>query len=217
MYTNFHGEVTIHSGGLPVDAIIREYFPDYSYLGVFVDIGAYRPVELSNSYHFEQNGWSTICIEPNIKVIEELRSIRKNVLNYALADKYEDNIDFSVVYCDEVGPDYMPSFSALHVNHDLLDHYGYKVKRSEIIKVKVRTLDWVLENKLQHLSHIDVISIDTEEGEEDILKGFTLQHLMPKLFVIEQHFQNDYIENFMRQNNYHLDKSIDYNKFYLRG
>lgn len=31
-YTEFHGE---NLGNFPVDAILRSYFPDYSYKGVF--------------------------------------------------------------------------------------------------------------------------------------------------------------------------------------
>lgn len=31
--------------------------------GVFVEVGAYDGIELSNTYHFEQKGWTGLCIE----------------------------------------------------------------------------------------------------------------------------------------------------------
>ncbi len=30
-----------------------------------VDVGAGLPVAIGNFYHFEQNGWRAVCIEPN--------------------------------------------------------------------------------------------------------------------------------------------------------
>ena len=50
-YTQFHGEILENKH---VDAILRNYFPDYTYKGVFVDVGAFEPIRISNSYHFEK-------------------------------------------------------------------------------------------------------------------------------------------------------------------
>jgi FkbM family methyltransferase len=216
MYDKFHGEITSSSRNRPVDAIIREYFPDYSYHGIFFEIGAYRPIQLNNSYHFEKNNWSTYCIEPNIKVIDELKSERKNVLNYAMSNSNADDVDFTIVYADEVEKDYMPSFTALEIDSNLINKLNYNIKKSEVIKVKVRTLDWILENETKDIDHIDVITIDTEGGEENVLKGFCNLNFYPKLFVVEQHFDNQFITNFMKINNYKLDKAVDYNYFYWR-
>ena len=38
-----------------IDEILRSYFPDYKYKGVFFEIVAYHPIEINNSYHFEKN------------------------------------------------------------------------------------------------------------------------------------------------------------------
>lgn len=48
-YKQFHGEVLEN---ISVDAILRSYFSDYSYKGVFLDVGAFEPIRISNSYHF---------------------------------------------------------------------------------------------------------------------------------------------------------------------
>lgn len=50
-YTQFHGEFL---NNINVDNILRTYFPDYNYKGVFLDVGSFEPIRISNSYHFEK-------------------------------------------------------------------------------------------------------------------------------------------------------------------
>lgn len=47
--------------------------------GVCVDVGAYEPYWMNNSWIFERIGWDTYCIEPNPNCIEKLKKERKNV------------------------------------------------------------------------------------------------------------------------------------------
>jgi len=64
MYTNFHGEKDISH--LHLDEILRtKYFPDYDYKGVFIEVGSFDPIVISNSFHFEKNGWDVYCFEAN--------------------------------------------------------------------------------------------------------------------------------------------------------
>lgn len=62
MYKTFHGE--IHQGK-HVDQVLREFFSDYNYKGIFLDIGAFEPIRISNSHHFYKNGWDIRAIEAN--------------------------------------------------------------------------------------------------------------------------------------------------------
>ena len=83
-YEEFHGEVL---EGIPVDKILRDYFADYHYKGVFLDVGAFEPIRISNSYHFEKNGWDVFCFEANTDGIPHLQEYRENVFNYAIYDE----------------------------------------------------------------------------------------------------------------------------------
>ena len=69
MYFKFHGE---NQQGKCVDETLREYFPNYNYKGIFLDIGAYEPINISNSYHFEKNDWDVYCFEANTLLIDLL-------------------------------------------------------------------------------------------------------------------------------------------------
>lgn len=210
---NFYGEVI--PSYPETDKTLREYFPDYNKIGVMVEIGAYHPIKLSNSYHFEQNGWDTYCIEANPSLAKKF-SIRKNkVINYAVADFNKDDVDFdcNTTYCQ--------SFSALKLDESLCKLLGYRPKSIDKIKVNVRTFDHILNNELKHLTKIDILVIDVEGGEMGVLNGFDIKKWKPYLIFIEDHFFNankkSDINDFLVKNNYRLDKSIVYNCFYLRN
>lgn len=44
------------------DLIVAKYFPP-DYVGTYVDIGCWQPVEASNTYYFYQRGWCGLCID----------------------------------------------------------------------------------------------------------------------------------------------------------
>ena len=140
MYNLYHGEV---QKGKHVDQVLREYFPDFNYKGVFFDVGAYEPINISNSYHFEKNGWDTYCFEANIERIEELKSLRKNVFNYAIADKNIDNITFNIVYAGYGGGSGTGGLSAINLDPLYLQTFGSHHETKQI-KVHQRTLNTII-------------------------------------------------------------------------
>lgn len=44
--------------------------------GVFIDIGCYHPIELSNTYIFSQRGWTGVAIDPNPVWAESWKKFR---------------------------------------------------------------------------------------------------------------------------------------------
>jgi FkbM family methyltransferase len=216
MYNNFHGQFSPE-----VDRIIREsYFPDYSYKGVFIDIGACWPQFLNNSYHFEQNGWDCYLFEPNPEYFKMLSESRKNVFQYAISNEDKTNIDFNVVslYLNDSDPNNMSAGSSLRSNPEIIKQQAslYHLNSVYNIKVTVRCLDSVLANELQHVKKVDVLSIDTEGTEIDVLKGFDLEKYQPKVIVAENNFRDPEIYQYLNGQGYVLDKSVEVNDFYLR-
>jgi len=213
MYTNFHGEI---QQSKYVDETLREYFPDYDYRGVFIDIGAYEPINISNSYHFEKNNWNVYCIEANTMLINDLKNQRQNVYNYAVYDKNKDNIEFSVVKAGYGGGSGMGGISAVELSPQYMNTF---YNGAEIIKINVeqRTLNYLFENVIKlNTFDIDIISIDVEGGELNVLKGLDLNKYNVKIFVIENVFNDPLISDYLKQYNYILDKRIDYNEYYKK-
>lgn len=205
-YEEFHGEV---QQGIAVDAVLASYFPA-DYKGVFFDIGAYESISLSNSYHFEMNKWDVHCFEANIFLIDELKSKRKNIYNYAISYENKDMVEFNVVK----GVWGMAGISAINLDPDYMRTYSEGIH--EIIKIQVpqKTLNSIIETEISYISEIDIMSIDVEGGELNVLKGIDLNKYKPKILVIENIFNKPDIYDYLKQFNYILDKHIDYNQYY---
>jgi FkbM family methyltransferase len=205
------------------DETIRSYFPNLSYSGTFIEIGAAGPTFLSLSRHFKESGWETIEIEANPKFVKAQKESGNRVVDCAVSDYNAEEVDFSIFEASQWfgGVITMEAASALkpysHVEADLAKGQMYKGKT--VIKVRVRTLDRLFEEELKDVSNVDVISVDVEGGELDVLRGFTKKQFYPKLFVIECPYENRWEEEslVLKGMGYSLDKKVIHNHIYLRG
>jgi FkbM family methyltransferase len=212
MYENFHGEC---QNGKCVDQVLREYFPDFSYKGIFLDIGAYEPINISNSYHFEKNNWDVYCFEANTLLIDGLKEKRKNVYNYAVYNENKVNIEFVVAKSGYGGGSGMAGISAVELSPLYLQRFGHEVTGYVNVNVEQKTLNELLENVIKlETNVIDIISLDVEGGELKVLQGLNLDKYKVKILVIENVFDDQEIPKYLKQYNYVLDKKIDYNEYY---
>jgi len=212
MYQEFHGEQV---GAYPrVDQVLREYFPDYSYHGTIIEVGAFHPIEISNSYHFEKNGWSAYCMEANPIGIDKFTTHRKRpAINYAVANYNQDDVDF------DLHTGYSAAYSALHISERLCRQTATQTVLLKKIKVNVRTLDWLLQNTMPEVQKIDILTVDVEGGEMDVLKGFDIDRWSPTVIFLEDHFYDggkSDTHQFLVAHGYRLDKKLDHNCFYVR-
>jgi hypothetical protein len=76
-------------------------------------------------------------------------------------------------------------------------------------------LDWCIENHFRH-PIIDFITIDTEGTELDVLKSFDVNKYNIKLLVVENNFNDPYVENYLADKMWVKDKRIEVNDFYIR-
>jgi len=209
-YNQFHGEL---QQGKCVDETIREYFPQ-EYVGVFFDVGAYEPINISNSYHFEKNDWGVYCFEANPLLIADLERERNNVFNYAISNEDIPSIEFNVVTAFG-GGSCMAGISAININPQYMDKFGYNIKKMEKVTVHQKSLNSILATELNNIDAIDVLSIDVEGGELNVLKGLDLNKYKPKLIVTENVFNSPDVQSYLEIYGYRLDKHIDYNQYYV--
>lgn len=120
-YNYYHGEI---QDGKSVDETLREYFPDSSYKGVFFDIGAFEPINISNSYHFEKNDWDVYCFEANTEGIPFLKKYRKNVFNYAISNEDKDSVSFNIVMTNNG----TASYSAIEISEEYKQIFGWETQ-----------------------------------------------------------------------------------------
>jgi FkbM family methyltransferase len=197
----------------PMDKTIRDYFPN-QLTGNCIEVGAVDGVFISNTLHFEENGWNVLCIEPIPSYFEDLKKNRKNAINYAASSVNSDDVKFTLVTMNNQNKS---SISGLEVDDRLIKtHEGFGLQpKTETITVKSRRLDWCIENHFNHET-IDFISIDTEGNELDVLKGFDVNKYNIKLLIIENNFNEPFIEEYLNTQGWIKDKRLEVNDFYIK-
>jgi FkbM family methyltransferase len=191
---------------------ILEFFPE-GYVGTFIDIGMSHPITYNNTFLLEVAGWEGICIEPNENYCNMSKGIRKNVYNFACGNINKDDEDFTIVNISfgEEG-----AVSSLKVDPRLMESHKHLINHVKKAKVKVRTLDFILQDsEIKDLEYIDVVSIDTENTELDVLKGFDILRWKPRLMIIENNFNEPHIEEYLKCFNYVKVKRYQVNDFYI--
>lgn len=206
-YSKFHGEFL---DGYYVDGILRNYFPNKQN-GVFFDVGAFEPIRISNSFHFEKNGWDCYCFEANTQQIPLLKSVRKNVFNYAIADQDKDNVSFHVVSNGE----WTAGYSAIEISEDYKRIFPGGIKSVTVINVPQKTLNTIIQENIPNLVEIDIMSVDVEGGELNVLKGIDLNKYKPKVICLENVTNDIDIQLYLEKYNYRLDKQVRYNQYYV--
>jgi FkbM family methyltransferase len=198
-----------HTPGLDV---IQSYF-DPDYIGTCIDVGA------SDGYHgnmtqmFELKGWETLCIEPNPVYYNHCSMIRKTTSMYAVGATDENGITFTVF---DVGGGNLSAISGLSTEQRLVESHKHLITNTYDIMVNVRTLDTIIEEVFSFVDVIDFVSIDTEGTELDVLRGFDIEYWKPKLFVIENNFDEPYLAEYLETFGYVRDKREHVNDFFVR-
>ena len=188
------------------DVILQHYCPGKT--GFYVDIGAYHPKRISVTRMFYERGWRGINIEPNPNSIKVFNRIRRRDINL--------NIGVS----DEAGElDYYyygPTSEGNNFNTELYETYKKNGNHSlpqKIMKIKVDTLNNVLENNLPKNTEIDFLTIDVEGLELKILKSLDYDKYSPKHILVEDLSFWDKNIDFMEFRNTDLYKFLNMKKY----
>lgn len=143
--------------------------------GVYVDVGAYHPIQYSNTYHFYKKGWSGVVIDPN-PTFNKLYSffrprdvfVRSGIATESANKEYFVFSDgayntFSKERADEIAKNSYPKLKCVENR-------------------MVRPLSTILEEK--HISRIDFLSVDVEGLETEVLQSHNWD-IRPKVIAIE--------------------------------
>ena len=197
-------------GQFETDRYIAKYFP-HDYKGTCLDIGMAEPIAANNSYHFEQKGWQCLCVEPNPNYYQQGVGVRKIVENLACGAKDGDDIEFEIF---TINGSNQGAISSLRPDSRLIRSHAHIINNSTKIKIKVRTLDTIL-SQHPEITNIDFASIDTEDTELDVLKGFDINRWKPKLFVIENNFDEPFIGDYLKDFGYKRVERVGVNDFFV--
>lgn len=155
--------------------------------GYFVEVGALDGIGRSNTYYFYRLGWTGINIEPHLQYFAKLVKNRPKDINLNVAC-WDIDAETSNFFATKDGT---WSRVGSHPSPDILKklgHAGYyaraRRKGIQLQHPKLRTLDRIL-IECNAPSRFDILSIDVENTERHVLKGFTLKEWMPRIVIIE--------------------------------
>lgn len=160
--------------------------------GIFLDLGAYDGIDLSNTRALAEKGWKGICVEPNPNIFLKLK------------ENYKNNLD---VFCFPFAIGEFDGKTKFHNN----DTYYSTIKESELdrwvgtsLSFNTEEVDVLTFSSFLNLSpykQFDFISIDCEGVDYEILKQINLDEVSCKLICVETNGKEtdkyiQYVNNF---------------------
>jgi FkbM family methyltransferase len=200
--------------------------------GVFVDIGAYDGITLSNTYFFETiRKWTGICIEPIPSIYDELAKNRNchcvlgcvgdefKVANFLHVHK---NAEYRIIEKEDgpkvIGKEHTEMLSGLvdfyHPRHlDLIRNEISTLKtHADLFPVKCFAINDILSEN--DIAHVDYLSIDTEGSELAILQSLDFAKFDIDIISAEILYPDIPMRAFMEQKNYVLIGKHGYDEIY---
>ena len=181
--------------------LVRNFFGG-ARSGFFVEVGANRPQELSQTWHLEQLGWTGILVEPQPELAGDLCRARSAKV-FAVACSSPENAGRRM-QLHVAGP-----WSALD-----RDRMTPGAQPERVIEVPVRTLDDILIEARAPVG-FDFLSIDVEGHELEVLSGFDFARWRPRLVLLEDFVGNLSKHRFLRAAGYRLVRRFDNNGWYI--
>ncbi len=181
--------------------LVRNFFGN-ARSGFFVEVGANRPQQESQTWHLERLGWSGVLIEPQPDLAGELSRVRLAKV-FAVACSSRRNAGKRM---------------RLHVAGALSaldrDRMAPGAQPEQVIEVPVRALDDILV-EAGAPAQFDFLSIDVEGHELEVLSGFDLTRWQPRLILIEDFVGNLKRHKCLKKSGYRLIRRYENNGWYV--
>ena len=178
------------------DLFIAEFFANQKE-GKYVDLGAFHPMRLSNTYLLFKKGWSGTNIDLNPITIDLFNLARKNDDNICCLMAGKENLLKDVYFED------WSAANSITSNKNL----------SEKKKMKTKTFESLI------YKNFDFLNIDLEGHDYEILQTIDLRKFNPKLIcieILENCSDKDNIFDFLKQFNYSFIKNLGPSYFFRK-
>jgi FkbM family methyltransferase len=153
---------------------LKDYF-NKKKNGLYIDVGCYHPIRLSNTMFLHNKGWSGINIDISKKSIDLFRIARKKDIN----------LNIGIGNKNEISEGYFQK-NLFHANTLVYDHAQKFLRKIIKKKIKVVTLNSVIDKYVKKRK-IDFIDIDCEGKDLEVIQGLNLNKNEIDLIAIEMH------------------------------
>jgi FkbM family methyltransferase len=150
--------------------------------GFYVDVGAYHPQMISNTYYFYLQGWRGINIDAMPGSMDSFNKIRPNDINLEipLSDTKQNLTYYKFNHSNLNG------FSKkISEQRDGCSVGDWEVKLISEIELQTSTLSEVLDKYLPPAQTIDFLNVDVEGLDYEVLKSNNWQKYRPKIVLVE--------------------------------
>jgi FkbM family methyltransferase len=201
---NIKKSYSSHGEDLVIDGILKRHFfiSGKSLTFSYIDLGAWRPIRGSNTYHFYKMGLRGTVVEPNSKLNNLWKLIRPEdqLINFAC-----DTKDKAIFY-------EFNSIAASNTSDKNFKNYikeSQKLNEPNQIEVQALSLDKIIEIHLEKFSGPFILDIDIEGSDELVIKQYDfINRQRPLIIVIEDHFlegiSQSPITRYLKENNFGL-------------
>jgi FkbM family methyltransferase len=138
--------------------------------GFFVDVGANHPVDCSNTYLLERNGWTGLAFEPQPALRELWPAARQTPCLDCVIGPENKTVMFVLA-----GPD----------QHGLagVEHFNKVTGAGAAVPIGQRRLDDILRERC--IDNVDYLSIDVEGYEMNVLRSIDFSRASIKVIGVE--------------------------------
>lgn len=159
------------------DMILENYFRGRKD-GFYVDIGANRPIQGSNTFKLYLNGWKGINVDGNKRLIDQFKKTRKRDVSLCeIVSNSKEEVKFFVSDDDRV------STVSSEFKEWIKEHRSYEYE----VVMQPKSLEEILDEHLPPSQKIDLLSIDVEGHDYEVLISNNFDKYKPEVICIEDH------------------------------
>lgn len=155
----------------------------FGYLGIgdvtYLDVGAYDPIRINNTYFFYLKGFRGVLVEPNVTMGEKLRAVRPRdtTLTAGIGVGEVREADYYLM----TEPSWN-TFSKEEAEHQTRISNG-RIKVEKVVKMPLLDINAVMSEHFKGAPAF--LSIDAEGWHLAILKSIDFQRFRPKIICVE--------------------------------
>lgn len=167
------------------DLILKKIFEDV-HSGIYIDVGCYHPIEISNTALLYDRGWNGINIDISEFSIKLFKYLKPNDINLNLAvSNKNDMIEFY----------YQKKLSKISTINKIKSK---KIFQNEIKvgKIESKTLTKLLDESVYKDKLIHLLNIDAEGHDFEVLQSLDFERYSPKVICVEIFPENGNFDNF---------------------
>lgn len=159
------------------DIILCEYLFAGKQKGFFVDVGAFHPKIISNSYKLSKRGWVGINIDPNPQAMNLFKKYRKKDTNLRLgiSDTAEKKTYYNFAFSGA------NTFDEEFAQEKMSKKWNKLISKEEIQCLPLK--DILTEHAPK--SKIDLLDVDVEGHDLNVLKSNDWDRFRPSVVLVE--------------------------------